>query len=401
MNATAKTKVCRGKFGCGRRLPMSAFGVGGHIRCCQCHSAAVRAANQPAELKRRERNRLRRQKVLAKAKTLLSQGKKVCRWKHGCGRAKPLAAFGHDSGYPDGLAIMCRRCLNNRRTPGLRERESKRRNAAKLFAQKKRRCSKCNRVKGLRGFSYSLTRGEYHPKCKSCRRLSARGHRKTQIRKKLCCHKSCGKMKLATSIYCGEHHRKHKARRDAVVLARRNQGLCLIQRCKEPKLSDSRFCEKHWRRHLVITTNRYNARTEVDLCRYKVCGKTRLPKSAFCEVHYCHSKVGSLRRRTQGKFNIQKLGGQILAKFHKQKGRCYLTGVPIALSINAEIDHVKSHAKGGSSSSSNLRWTHHIPNRMKNHYSLKEFVEWCRLIADHLGHKDQNRLASNLATTRR
>lgn len=65
-------------------------------------------------------------------------------------------------------------------------------------------------------------------------------------------------------------------------------------------------------------------------------------------------------------------------------GHCAVTGEPIAIGVNAHLDHIKPVSKFPelSASPSNLRWVHADVNFMKRAMSEERFLELCKKVVD-------------------
>lgn len=74
--------------------------------------------------------------------------------------------------------------------------------------------------------------------------------------------------------------------------------------------------------------------------------------------------------------------------WHKQGGRCALTGMLLA-DVVPHLDHIVPKAKGGSNDPSNMQWTHPVANHAKHTMSTDEFQEWLLAAADSLRAKKQ------------
>ena len=66
----------------------------------------------------------------------------------------------------------------------------------------------------------------------------------------------------------------------------------------------------------------------------------------------------------------------------RQGYKCSLSGAELSPSV-AELDHVVSVADGGWHGVDNLQVLHKVVNRMKGTMGNDEFIQWCRLVADH------------------
>lgn len=100
-----------------------------------------------------------------------------------CGILKPLEQFHRDQKGRDGRSSRCKECAKKHVKAWAREKfaerygrtEKKRKESADLFAQGKKRCSKCGKIKPIAQY-YSNTRSKdgFYSRCKSCHDLVVR-----------------------------------------------------------------------------------------------------------------------------------------------------------------------------------------------------------------------------------
>jgi hypothetical protein len=95
---------------------------------------------------------------------------------------------------------------------------------------------------------------------------------------------------------------------------------------------------------------------------------------------YSHIQWGAKKRNIE--FNVSK--EYLWEKYESQKGKCYYTDLDIDLNTRnnkktASIDRVDS-SKGYIEG--NIVWVHKNINIMKNVFSEKEFINYCKLIVD-------------------
>jgi hypothetical protein len=91
-----------------------------------------------------------------------------------------------------------------------------------------------------------------------------------------------------------------------------------------------------------------------------------LLNNRVCETCYFRN----IARRHLGTGKVWK---QLKDKFEEQKGRCALSGFPITLGVNAELDHIMPVAKGGERDIENTQWVLRVVNRMKRDLPEDEF----------------------------
>jgi 5-methylcytosine-specific restriction endonuclease McrA len=107
------------------------------------------------------------------------------------------------------------------------------------------------------------------------------------------------------------------------------------------------------------------------------CGKQRVGNTELCELHYYQNSSWC---RTGTTINAKRLK----EKLEEQDFKCYYTGKPLAIGINASLDHVlsiKNHPNE-KNDVENLVWCLKDINLMKNGMDKDEFIAICSLIAE-------------------
>ncbi len=105
--ALSGSKACRGKIGCGKVKPYSAFhsnprSVDGYRSSCKACTAAAMKAHTDRFTAQFETGELKR------------ASKKTCHPKNGCGKTKPGSEFNTRNTTSDGLQTYCRDCSNKK-----------------------------------------------------------------------------------------------------------------------------------------------------------------------------------------------------------------------------------------------------------------------------------------------
>lgn len=146
-------------------------------------------------------------------------------------------------------------------------------------------------------------------------------------------------------------------------------GLWSRERWRDEKKAKQKT-HKTWQS--VIAMAWHNARREADESAWD---DWKLKVVRFC------------REATQGRRNMASRMGKIkrndlLETLKQQSYRCALSGWELTPET-AQIDHKDPVSKGGKTELANLQWLHEKINRMKGSMSQEEFVQICKLIADH------------------
>jgi hypothetical protein len=80
----------------------------------------------------------------------------------------------------------------------------------------------------------------------------------------------------------------------------------------------------------------------------------------------------------------QETGRKLRDRIEQIGWRCELSGARLTPDTFS-LDHIIPLAHGGSHDASNIQFVHPIINAMKGTLSMKEFVGWCKLVAEHIG----------------
>ncbi len=75
---------------------------------------------------------------------------------------------------------------------------------------------------------------------------------------------------------------------------------------------------------------------------------------------------------------------QLRERIERIGWRCELSGAKLTADTFS-LDHIVPLAYGGSHDASNIQFVHPIVNAMKGTLSMREFVGWCKLVAEHKG----------------
>jgi hypothetical protein len=150
------------------------------------------------------------------------------------------------------------------------------------------------------------------------------------------------------------------------------QGLC--GKCGKCKPAENRkLCIDCLNQYNAKNRERRKKRQASGKCWY--CSRPRT-RGRCCDIHYINCVARNHYQRTYG-IKWEKLE----QLFDEQKGLCALSGLPIIIGINAELDHKTACATGGDSSLSNLQWLHRDVNMMKQDIPLERFIALCYYVS--------------------
>lgn len=150
---------------------------------------------------------------------------------------------------------------------------------------------------------------------------------------------------------------KHLARLKAWKLANPEEAKAVQARWREKNKESHRAAIKRWR--------------EKNRDRVKEVERRRSKRRFFqrrASASVCRTKQGDIKELTVAIFWL----------WHKQRGRCALTGK--RLDRTAELDHIIPVSKGGLNHPSNLQWLSPEVNQCKNDLTDQEFINICKAV---------------------
>lgn len=116
-------------------------------------------------------------------------------------------------------------------------------------------------------------------------------------------------------------------------------------------------------------------RKEKGTCQ--VCYNIAVNGSVYCEYHSVYYKIKT--QKQHGRFKqintteeLRTFINALLCKLKDQNYKCAITGIDIALGINASLDHIQEVTNGGSCALENLQWVTKNANSRKRR-KHKEF----------------------------
>ena len=134
---------------------------------------------------------------------------------------------------------------------------------------------------------------------------------------------------------------------------------------EKAKASTARWREKNKERCLEdrrrwVSKNPDKAKEINRRCAYKCFFKNR-----------ARMAIARIRHST-----VEQIANDIFWLWHKQRGRCALTGM--RLDRTAELDHIIPVSQGGKNERSNLQWLCKKVNRSKRDLTSEEFISLCK-----------------------
>jgi 5-methylcytosine-specific restriction endonuclease McrA len=150
---------------------------------------------------------------------------------------------------------------------------------------------------------------------------------------------------------------KHLARLKAWRLANPEKAREVQARWREKNKESHRAAIKRWREK-----NREHAKAV---------------ESERARRRFFHTRAKNSVWRTKNG-DVAEIRTAIFWLWHKQRGRCALTGK--RLDRTAELDHIIPVSKGGLNHPSNLQWLSPEVNQCKNDLTEQEFIAICKAV---------------------
>ena len=153
----------------------------------------------------------------------------------------------------------------------------------------------------------------------------------------------------------------------------RAQGLCL--ECNKRAVEGKVRCKAHILRRQEPRQQKKDVAHKSFLCA-ECFREARLKNNRLCET--CYYK--SISRKH---FDTSLCWKELQEKFKSQAGRCALSGLPLALGVNAELDHIIPKARQGCKDAANTQWVLRAVNRMKNNMLERDFYTLIEALYKH------------------
>lgn len=153
-----------------------------------------------------------------------------------------------------------------------------------------------------------------------------------------------------------QNRQKERVNKQNFYDAHRSQGLCL--ECVNPVAEGKARCEACLTRRRAKRKERLTQATETGKCG-SCCTLEAIQGNRLCVKCY-------LRSISVSHFGTTRLWEQLLHKFNEQNSRCALSGFPLTLGVDAELDPILPKGIGGSELIANTQWVLHVVNRMKD-----------------------------------
>jgi 5-methylcytosine-specific restriction endonuclease McrA len=157
-------------------------------------------------------------------------------------------------------------------------------------------------------------------------------------------------------------------------IKQRALGLCL--ECINPVTEGHSRCSKCLARRLEKARHNKEEARQKGIC-VACLTQTALANNRICEICY-------FKNTARTHLGTGKLWKQLKDKFEEQKGKCALSGFPMTLGVNAELDHIMPMAKGGKRNLENTQWVLRVVNRMKRDLPESEFFTLVEALYNHM-----------------
>lgn len=169
---------------------------------------------------------------------------------------------------------------------------------------------------------------------------------------------------------------KDKARdyKERFYKKQRELGLCL--ECMNPTSAGHSRCDMHLSRRQEKLNDARQRATSKGICTECFIKPSMLDNKRCANCY--------IKRISQRHFGTTTCWEQLKKKLEVQQGKCALSGFPLTLGLNAELDHIKPTSKQGCRDISNTQWVLKAVNRMKDHMLEDDFYELIRGLYKHM-----------------
>jgi len=149
----------------------------------------------------------------------------------------------------------------------------------------------------------------------------------------------------------------------------------LQQTWRQRNPEKAREYSKKWREK-----NRDKSKKSQREWRLRNIDKKKLKESIYRKRRFFYTRAKNAVIRTKHG-ETWALANAIFWLWHKQRGRCAMTGK--RLDRSAELDHIIPVSKGGKNEPSNLQWLAPEVNQCKNDMTIDEFMAVCTSVLSH------------------
>lgn len=118
-------------------------------------------------------------------------------------------------------------------------------------------------------------------------------------------------------------------------------------------------------------------------CPARDTKKTHHLEAKRCERCVCYYAIRAIENRGAGSARIDVTPEDLMALLVAQGNCCAVSGLPIVLGVDAELDHKKPISRGGEHDLKNMQWLNWMVNRGKVDASQEEFIAVCRAVVSH------------------
>jgi 5-methylcytosine-specific restriction endonuclease McrA len=164
-----------------------------------------------------------------------------------------------------------------------------------------------------------------------------------------------------------------------MVSDKKTDGLQRLKAWAVANPERARQTQVNWR-----AKNKESHRAAIKRWREKNKDRAKAVESERARRRFFHTRAkNSVWRTKEG--NVIEIRNAIFWLWHKQRGRCAMTGR--RLDRSAELDHIIPVSKGGHNHPDNLQWLAPEVNQCKNDMTVDEFMAVCINVLSHAKHK--------------
>lgn len=270
-------------------------------------------------------------------------------------------------------------------------------------------CMKCSKP-AIEGSTvceeHTVARRESYARGSAEANVARRARNAERLARGVC--RSCPEPVVDGIVFCARHQEIFKKSRLGKQSERSSSGLCL--KCDTPVVPGYSSCEKHLAYCRKKANQRYRDSVDAGACIHcgvdigetesvscksckdkatasrkskrdawvlaglcRQCGSEKHPKAATCQR--CRLRQMAADHLVNGcEWN------SLLDLFNSQNGKCFYSGLPIVIGVDASIDHTVAISNGGEFTIENVRFVHKSINQMKGSLSEEEFLKMVELV---------------------
>ena len=137
----------------------------------------------------------------------------------------------------------------------------------------------------------------------------------------------------------------------------------------------SQATECRYKRYRVKLGGEFKRRSKEYHKRYRLLHKAKYFVYKACHINGSHKHKDNIDSKS--------LANYLFWIWHKQRGKCALSGIKLKGDETTHLDHILPRCRGGSNHPSNLQFVDARVNKAKNGLTHNEFINLCQSVVNH------------------